>query len=314
MKVGSVLIALVLASCAPDAPKDKTAEQFSASPTAASPVVQEDPAPFSEDALEPFSKKLAMDHVRYIANKIGVRVRGSEGERAAARYIAGEYRALGYNVNIQKFPVDGGTSRNVVAWWPGARRYPVVVGGHMDTVPGAPGANDNASGVAVTLEIARLVAGKEPARWLRFVAFGSEENGADGNSRYGSQAFVNKLGEEGQAQLAGAVSVDMVADGRPLLVADADIGPPAVGKLLYNIGLDLGIEMAKHSCDCSDHGPFEHAGISAASLWSGDEPDYHSASDTVPNMFPADLLRTGRVVRAFAARLDARLVQRLRQA
>ncbi len=309
------MLALLAASCAQDAAPPTEANR----PTTSPAIDEETPidqgiASFSDEPLEPFSKPLAMDHVRFLANEIGVRVRATSGEAAGARYIADRYEDLGYNVNIQKFPVDGKMSRNVVAWWPGAKRYPVVLGGHMDTVPDARGANDNASGVAVTLEIARIVAGKEQARWLRFVAFGSEELGSDGNSRLGSQAFVDKLGEEGRGTLAAMVSVDMIADGRPLLVADADIGPQAIANLLYNTGTDLGIAMGWHTCDCSDHGPFERAGIPAASLWSGEEEDFHSPTDTVPNMSPTDLLRTGRVVRAFVSRLDRDLVQRLRRA
>ena len=62
------------------------------------------------------------------------------------------------------------------------------------------------------------------------------------------------------------------------------------------------------ACDCSDNGPFEHAGIPASYMWSGDEPNYHDSSDTVPNMDPSDLLRTGRAVRAFVSALDKKLI------
>ena len=85
-----------------------------------------------------FSTWRTMDHVRKLASGIGVRVRGTSGEYRASRYVARKFRSYGYRTNIQKFDVDNGTSPNVVAWWPGASRYPMVVGGHMDTVAGAP--------------------------------------------------------------------------------------------------------------------------------------------------------------------------------
>lgn len=269
---------------------------------------------FSDAAVGSFSKRRAMRHVRTLAMDIGVRVRATRGELRGARYIAEQFRSLGYNVRIQKFDVDGGTSRNVVAWWPESRRYGVVVGAHMDTVPASPGANDNASGVAVVLELARLVAGKEPARSVRFVAFGSEEYGSNGEHHVGSQVYVNRLGERGRNRLGGMVSVDMVADGRPLLVGNSDIADDVVARTLYRRIRDAGIAVRYHTlCDCSDHGPFEHAGIPASFAYSGPEPDYHGSSDTVPNMKPDDLLRTGRALRVFVNAVDRDMLQRFRQ-
>lgn len=255
-----------------------------------------------------------MRHVRKLAADIGVRVRTTRGERRGARYIAKRFEAMGYNVKIQKFSVDGGTSRNVVASWPESRRYGVIVGAHMDSVPSSPGANDNASGAAVMLEVARLVAGKEPARSVRFVAFGSEEYGSDGTHHVGSRVFVNRLGKEGRRRLGGMISVDMVADGKPLLVGNSGIAHDVVAKTLYRKVRNAGIGVRYHVlCDCSDHGPFEHAGIPAAFAYSGREPNYHDASDTVPNMNPDHLLRTGKAMRVFVKSVDRAMLQRFRQ-
>ena len=255
-----------------------------------------------------------MDHVRQLAGDIGVRVRATRGEKRGASYIARTFRELGYSVNIQTFEVDSGTSRNVVAWWPEARRFPIVLGGHMDSVPGSPGANDNASGVAVLLEIARLVRGTELAGYLRFVAFGSEEYGRDGRHHVGSEVFVDRLGPKGRRKLAGMVSIDMVADGRPLLVGSSGIGPRAMGRILYRRLDRTPIAVDYFTlCDCSDHGPFEHAGIPAAFMYSGKEPNYHDPSDTVANMVPRDLERTGKAVRAFVLTVDQALIDRLRR-
>lgn len=266
------------------------------------------------DEIGPFTKDGAMPHVIRLARRIGVRVRATEGERRGARYVAKQFRSLGYSVNVQKYPVDGGTSRNVVAWWPGARRYPVVIGGHMDTVPGSPGANDNASGVAVVLEIARIVAGTPKAGFVRFVAFGSEEYGTNGEHHVGSQVFVNRLKKEGRSRLAGMLSVDMIADGRPLIVATAGIGPPAIANRFAEIAAarDIGVER-RTMCDCSDNGPFERAGITAALLYSGPEPNYHDDSDKVKNLNPDDIVRTGRAVRYFVKQLDVAMLRHFRR-
>ncbi len=270
--------------------------------------------PFGDTTIRRFSKRRAMDHVRKLARDVGVRVRATRGEFLGSRYIASELRSLGYNVNIQKFDVDDGVSRNVVAWWPGSQNHGFVLGGHMDTVAASPGANDNASGVAVMLELARLVAAKKPSKWLRFVAFGSEEYGSNGAHHVGSQTFVNRLGREGQDRLGGMASVDMIADGRPLLVGNSGIADDVVARTLYRKIRDAGISVRfEELCDCSDHGPFEHAGIPASFAYSGLEGNYHDPSDTVVNMKPEDLYRTGRALRVFVADINGTMIERFRR-
>lgn len=263
--------------------------------------------------LPPFRKRKAMRHVRRMARDIGVRVRATRGETLAARYMRDKLRTLGYEVKMQKFSVDGRTSRNVVARWPGADPHGFVVGGHIDTVPGSPGANDNASGAAVVLEMARIFAGRRASKWVTFVGFGAEEYGADGTHHVGSQVYVKRLRAEGRARLAGMLSVDMVADGRPLLVGNSDIADDVVARTVYNKMREAKINVAyRVLCDCSDHGPFEHAGIPASFAWSGSEPNYHSPSDTVPNMEPKDLHRSGRAVRAFLKHVRKKMLDRFR--
>lgn len=250
-----------------------------------------------------------MRHVRMLAGRIGVRVRATRGELRGSRYIAERFKKLGYDVNIQRFPVDGGTSRNVIAAYPGARRYPFAIGGHMDSVPSSPGANDNASGVSVILEMARMFANTPQAKWVRFIAFGSEEYGDNGVHHVGSSVYVDRLGRKGRNRLAGMLSVDMIADGRPLVIGNAGIHHDVVARSIFRKVKRAGIAARwATACDCSDNGPFERRGIPASYMWSGDEPNYHDSSDTVGNMDPSDLVRTGRAVKAFVADLSKRLL------
>lgn len=261
-----------------------------------------------------FSTRRAMTHVRKLSKRIGVRVRGTKNERRAARYVRDEFEKLGYVVFVAKFDVDSKTSRNVVARRPGTIEHPFVIGAHMDTVKKSPGANDNASGVAVMLEMARIFAGTKTARLVKFVGFGAEEYGTDGRHHVGSQVYVNRLGKKGCRRAPGMVSVDMVADGRPLITGTAGIGPRVVARAVYNRVKDANIRVVKRTtCDCSDNGPFERAGIPAAFLWSGTESDYHSPSDRPKNLDPTDLHRTGRAVRAFLRELDRSMLRRFRR-
>lgn len=280
------------------------------------PALGFDRAPAQAPATEEvgrFSRTKAMKHVWRLSNRIGVRVRGTEGERRGARYVKSRFESLGYQVKVQKFSVDGRTSRNVVASWPGAISHPFVIGGHMDTVARSPGANDNASGTAIVIEMARLLRGREKAKLFKFVAFGSEEYGSNGRHHIGSEVFVNRLGRTGRERSPGMVSVDMVADGRPLIVGNSGMAGDVVADELLEQVKAAGIKVRyETSCDCSDNGPFERAGIPASYMWSGDEADYHSPSDTVWNMESKDLHRSGRAVRAFALSLDERDLRRFR--
>ena len=310
-------VVFLLAACASDAivPVSPVTETVSAddAPEGGHKMAQGTPEP--DRTIGRFRRWRAMAHIRMLAGDIGVRVRATEGERKGAAYIARRFTALGYDVFVQKFAVDGGTSRNVIATWPGAQRYPIILGGHMDSVPTSPGANDNASGVSVLLEIARLVRGTIQGQLLKFVAFGSEEFGSDGTHHVGSEVYVDRLGSRGKKRLAGMISIDMIADGRPLIVGSFGIGPRILGRILYRRLDKTNIAVTYQTlCDCSDNGPFEHAGLPGAFMYSGKDSNYHDDSDTVPNMVPADLERTGKAVRAFVEGINRSLLRRLRRA
>lgn len=117
-------------------------------------------------------------HVAVLAGDIGERnVRRPDALHAAEAYIAGEFAALGYQVARQTYVADGVDSSNLeVTVRGGARAGEIVLAGaHYDTVPGSPGANDNASGVTGLIEIARALRDAQPARTVKLVAFVNEE-------------------------------------------------------------------------------------------------------------------------------------------
>ena len=117
-------------------------------------------------------------HVWTLADTIGERnLWQYQGLEAAARYVEVTLRDGGYAVTSQTFDVGGKSVRNLATEIVGARRPAdmLVIGAHYDSVQGCPGANDNASGVAAVLEIARLLAGQRFERTVRFVAFVNEE-------------------------------------------------------------------------------------------------------------------------------------------
>jgi Zn-dependent M28 family amino/carboxypeptidase len=119
---------------------------------------------------------------------------------AAAKYIEETLGSVGYEPQMQRNKVATGEVRNIEAEVIGRGRAGeiIVVGAHYDSVLGSPGANDNGSGVAATLELARLFRNRQPARTLRFVLFVNEEPPYFKTSEMGSRIYVRRAKERGE--------------------------------------------------------------------------------------------------------------------
>lgn len=127
--------------------------------------------------MSPLEERLRR-HVHVLAGEIGERhVRRPQALRAAAAYIRGEFEALGFAVAAQGYDAHGVRCENLEVALPGSRRAGgiVLAGAHYDTVEGSPGADDNASGVAGLIEIARELRESPPGRRVKLVAFVNEE-------------------------------------------------------------------------------------------------------------------------------------------
>lgn len=131
------------------------------------------------------------EHVHAIASKPHHRWAPAELE-AAAVYIEERLRAAGHAVQREEFRSAGATVRNLFADVRGAQRPGeiVVVGAHYDSVAGAPGANDNGSGVAAVLELARVAREWRPDRTWRFALFVNEEPPFFQTAEMGSHVHV----------------------------------------------------------------------------------------------------------------------------
>ncbi|HWO95264.1 MAG TPA: M28 family metallopeptidase [Bacillus sp. (in: firmicutes)] len=168
----------------------------------------------------------------------------------------------------------------------------VVLGAHIDSVVGAPGGNDNASGVGLMLELARVYKGYNTDKEIRFIGFGSEERGL-----LGSKYYVEQLSDDEKKNIEAMFSPDMVAtsygpaknlyamtvDGKPNVITDASV---AAGGRLGNSDILPG------QFGSSDHVHFHRAGIpSALFIWMGIdswdplvyhiEKVYHTPQDTI---------------------------------
>lgn len=116
-----------------------------------------------------------------------------------ASYIEGRFRETGLTVTNQTYTAFNTPCRNVIAVIPGRDPRRVVIGAHYDAVPGSPGADDNASGVAGLLELARLLRGVTPERTVELVAYCTEEPPCFETEHMGSAHHARRLAENGTA-------------------------------------------------------------------------------------------------------------------
>ena len=151
-------------------------------------------------------------HVDVLAELIGPRHTGKPKALAsAATYIERQFLALEDHVERQAYDVEGTTVTNLVVERRGERRPDsiVVLGAHYDTVPTTPGADDNASAVAVLIEVARLLRGRHGQRTVRFVAFACEEPPHFSTDSMGSEVYARRCRTRSESIL-GMLCLEMV--------------------------------------------------------------------------------------------------------
>lgn len=178
---------------------------------------------------------------------------------------------------------------NVVATKRGSARPEeiIVVGAHYDSVPGSPGANDNASGVAVVLEAARVLAGTPTPRTVQFVLFAAEEIGL-----FGSVAFA----EERRRGVVAMINIDMVGWGSTLMAGSSPGRDETMVNAAIEVARTLGILVNRFRGTGSDHASFERVGIPAVFLHRGVDPHYHRPTDLPSIVDPRNLEEAARLV------------------
>ncbi len=166
--------------------------------------------PLSEN--EELLRERIKKHINILAEKIGERnIWHYDKLEASADYIEKTFEDLGYKVELQEFQIEGVTLKNLEAELIGTSRPEkiIVVGAHYDSVIGSPGANDNASGVAAILEIARLIAGEELSQSVRFVAFVNEEPPFFQTKDMGSRVYASRSRKRGE-QIVAMLSIETI--------------------------------------------------------------------------------------------------------
>jgi len=215
------------------------------------------------------------------------------------KWIHGEFLARGYTAaetRFQKFPVPGKPpQQNVLCGAPDTQKGFVLVCCHYDTISekpaqAAPGADDDASGVAVVLELARILHDVPLKRELLFAAFGGEEQGL-----FGSTACA-KIASQKKWAIDVVINLDMVsyksASAPPKIIVEYDQGnrdpgndaaAKAYGLMMAQAAADYTSLQTEHTDIWnSDYLPFEARGYACIGAYNAeDNPFYHRSTDTV---------------------------------
>jgi Zn-dependent M28 family amino/carboxypeptidase len=285
------------------------------------------PLPPADDRLLALTSELRR-HVTHMADEIGERnVRHRPRELIqTAEFIAAEFADAGYAVHRQEYDVEGTICSNLEVEIPGTTRSDeiVIIGAHYDSVANCPAANDNGSGVAAVLSLARTFSGSQNNRTLRFVAFVNEEAPYAHTEQMGSWVYARRCRERGEKVTAMLTleTIGYYSDQR-----GSQKYPPAIGLLYPSTGDFIsfvgntrhgklvrqvvrafrqnerfpsqGAAMPEVMSDIgrSDHWPFWQEGYPALMVTDTAPfryPYYHTPEDTVDKI---DFERTARVVR-----------------
>jgi hypothetical protein len=216
---------------------------------------------------------------------------------SAAEWVESELRGLGFVTSVQPVPVQGGTTRNVIAERPGGgrdSRQVVVVTAHLDSInirdgaaAPAPGADDNGSGSAGLLGIARALSDHAGARNLRLILFGGEEQGL-----FGSLHYVAGLDDAERARIHSVLNMDMIASRNTpaptVLLEGAAVSRGVIDALAAAAHSHTGLAVQTSLMPFnSDHVPFIERGVPAVLTIEGSDganDRIHTARDTLDHI------------------------------
>jgi Peptidase family M28 len=149
-------------------------------------------------------------NVQKLAGEIGERNMWHYAQlNAAADFIEGSFSRAGLHPRRDSYEIHQQACHNIEAEVPGAQPEIILVGAHYDSVFGSPGANDNGTGVAATLALARRFASAKPKHTLRFVAFVNEEPPYFLSGEMGSTIYARRCKERGD-KISAMISLETI--------------------------------------------------------------------------------------------------------
>ena len=172
-------------------------------------------------------------HVDRLAGLIGPRTLSKPKTiQATIGYIEGQWSEMGYGHSRECYDAMGDEATNLIVECPGTKRVDeiVLLGAHYDTVFSTPGADDNASAVAVLIEVSRLLREHTGKRTSRFVAFACEEPPYFNMDSMGSQHHARLSRQRGD-NIVGMLCLEMV--GYYSLTKGSQTVPPGIPKWMH---------------------------------------------------------------------------------
>lgn len=264
-----------------------------------------------------FSQENATNILKTLSVEIGPRPMGSEAEQQALRFAAGKFREYGcdtaYIMAFDRSSRANTKSGIAVAIKHGTAKRIIVIGGHIDSAgPEIPGADDNGSGSAVVMELARVLGKRTMQSTLVFACFGGEEQGLEG-----SKYFVDHFADIDSVMLM--LNIDM-ANGLGIIDIDGDThgrsAPPWLIRAAFEEFYNLGYENLRYPTHAfalnytplagagSDHESFLEKGIPAVDFTTDPSKPIHTPQDNFENFDPHGLKRSGDVVLKLVERFD----------
>ncbi len=236
---------------------------------------------------------------------LGPRIPGSEAHQQIVTWIGNDVKKYGWSVEIQESEEMGHPVQNIVARRGVGDRW-VILGAHYDSRLYAdhdpdpakqkqpvPAANDGGSGVAVLLELARVLP-KDNNQQIWLVFFDAEDNGHVPGWDWilGSRAFVRQL----QGKPDAVIIVDMIGDTDQQIYLEGNSNP-AIAAEIWSLAAKRGfvnrfIPLPKYNI-LDDHTPFLEAGIPAVDIIDIDYPYYHTTADTTDKVSADSLFAVG---------------------
>jgi len=184
----------------------------------------------------------------------------SKSNIQVGNYLESELKKAGLTVTRQKFP----TGTNIIGTQKGKKPKTIIIGCHYDSVRGTPGADDNASGCAMTLDIARKLKGRKMNHTIKYIFFDNEERGMVG-SRY----YARNMKDD----CAFMINFDMV--GNLTLTDPGKVFTGLFKKYPWAKGISY-----RQGAGPSDHAPFQRKGIPFVWIFTGTHNRYHRSTDT----------------------------------
>ncbi len=243
--------------------------------------------------------------VHHLAKTIGERnTAHPEKLAAAAQYIEDEFAQMGFEVARQGYEADGVQCFNLDVTVPGTMRPHeiVIVGAHYDSAVGTPGANDNASGIAALLAIARVFANEQHPRTLRLVAFVNEEPPYFRTPLMGSKVYAKSLHAKG-TDIIGMISLETIgyfteAEDTQNYPFPFSLFYPSVGNFISFVANSESVHFGKKVIEIfRQHGKIPSDGAAAPATipgidWSDQQGFWElgypgvMVTDTAPNRYP----------------------------